>query len=104
MDLLKDIPTLCTLVSGNYMRPDNVIISSSLANNFIQCNTIPADQPARTNHIPITMHLNVRLKAQTDPPWPNFKGTDWKEFRKELESKFKNLRKGEAILTEIKFL
>ena len=30
MVLPKDVPTLCTLASGNYTRPDNIFISSSL--------------------------------------------------------------------------
>src|SRR5882724_12508609 len=41
MALPKDVPTLCALVTGNYMRPDNVFISSSLMGATVYCKTLP---------------------------------------------------------------
>ena len=97
MVLPKDILMLCTLTSGNYTRPDNVFISSSLTDTIIHCKTLPEECPARSNHIPITTHLNIRLTTQTEPPWPNFKATDWEEFRKELSARLERLENQDDI-------
>jgi len=64
---------------------------------------IPIDLPARTYDVPIAMHINVRLKAQTDPPWLNFNATDWKEFRKEISLRLENLETGDVIPTVLDF-
>jgi len=97
MALPKDVPMLCTLASGNYTRPDNIFISSSLMDATIYCQTLPEDHLARSDHIPVITHLNVGFVTQTEPPWPNFKAADWKEFRKVLSARLEGLEAQDSI-------
>src|SRR5882724_9700853 len=66
MALPKDVMMLCVLVSGNYTRPDNIFISSSLMDTTIYCKTLPKDCPARSDHTPVIMHLDVGFVTQTE--------------------------------------
>ena len=68
MVLPKDVPMLHMLTSGNYTRPDNMFISSSLGDTIVHCKTLPEEHLARSDHIPIAMHLNIGLTTQTEPP------------------------------------
>jgi len=63
MTLPKDIPTLCSLSLGNYIRPDNVFVSSMLISNLIQCDTWPEKHPARTDHTPVVSHFNISMET-----------------------------------------
>jgi len=51
MALPKNMPTLQALSMGNYMRPDNVFISTPLINHIMKCCTAPGERPARSDHI-----------------------------------------------------
>jgi len=72
MTLLKDIPMLQALSTGNYTRPDNVYISSLMAGHMIRCITLPEERPERTDHIPIVTEVDMSLEAKTESPCPNF--------------------------------
>jgi len=41
--LLKGLPTLHAMASGNYTGPDNVFMSSSLCTTVVCCETIPEE-------------------------------------------------------------
>ena len=41
MVLPKDLPTLCALATGNYIRPDNMFTSDTLADVIVSCTTVP---------------------------------------------------------------
>jgi len=56
--------------------------------------------PDRSDHIPVTTHLDIRLATQIEPPWLNFKATDWKEFRKVLLARLKSLETQDDIPNE----
>jgi len=58
MVLPKNTPTLQVLSTGNFMRPENIFISSSIASHLICCRTLPDERPARVDHIPIIMELD----------------------------------------------
>jgi len=64
MILLKDLPTLCMLATGNHTRPDNVFTSSMLANTVIRCSTVPEEHPARSDHIPVVTWIDMELTWQ----------------------------------------
>src|SRR5882724_11944613 len=100
MTLLKDFPTLCAFMSGNYTRPNNHFLSSSLIDDIIQYDTWLDECPARTDHIPIVPHLDISMGTCKEPPRPNFKAADWKEFRKVLAMKLEGLDTGEDINSE----
>jgi len=46
------------------------------------------------------MVLDIRLTTQTESPRPNFKATNWKEFRKELSARLKSLETWDDIPNE----
>src|SRR5882724_997665 len=79
MALPKRIPTLQALSMGNFMRPDNVFISSAIMGHLVRCSTLPDERPARTDHIPIIMELDLEVNEQAEPPRPNFRLADWKQ-------------------------
>jgi len=81
MTLLKDILMLYELASGNYTRPDNVFISSSLAVHIWQWAVMLIDCQVSTDHFPIVTDINTGLDTQIDPPQPNFRGADWNAVR-----------------------
>jgi len=57
MILPKDLLMLHALASGNFPRPDNVFALETLATSIVKCTMIPEEQPTRTNHLPIFIHL-----------------------------------------------
>jgi len=61
MELPKDTPTLQALSTGNFMRPDKIFVSSSIAGSLIQCGTLPGKRPERSDHIPIVMELDLEV-------------------------------------------
>jgi len=68
MALLKDVLMLCTLVSGNYTRPDNVFTSTLLTDAVVHCKTLPEEHPARSDHIPVTTHIIIRAHSPDRTP------------------------------------
>ncbi|KDN39715.1 hypothetical protein RSAG8_08633, partial [Rhizoctonia solani AG-8 WAC10335] len=73
MVLPKDIPTLQSTSSKNYMRPDNIFVSTPLAESLPPSLTLPqAKGPPRITK-------------------PNFKKTDWPKFRQALKDGLDNL-------------
>jgi len=97
MILPKHIPTLRAMNSGNLTQLDNVFASSSLVDAVVSCTSLPEDQPTKTDHFPIDTVLNLLPVKAEDVPKPNFRATDWAEFRKALEEKLQNLPTEENI-------
>jgi len=97
MALPKGIPSLCTLSTSNYTRPDNVLVSSSLANAVMHCNTMPEEWPMRLDHMAIITQLNTSAEAQPVTP------CNWKKVRKRLGAKLEMLQLGETIHMEAEF-
>jgi len=77
MILPRGLPTLCTMVSGNYTRPDNTFASSSLLTAVVHCNTVPEEQLVRSDHILVITVLNAALVLTTDTPRTNFRVANW---------------------------
>jgi len=73
MTLPKNTPTLWALATGNYMQPDNIFISTLLTNALTYYFTIPEEQLARTDHIPIVTKLDIGVDTQMTSPCPNFR-------------------------------
>jgi len=97
MALPKGIPLLCALSTSNYTRPDNDFISRLLANTVTHFNTIPEEQPVRSDHMPIITQLNTSAEAQPVTP------CNWKKVRKRLGAKLEMLQLGETIHMEAEF-
>jgi hypothetical protein len=73
MALPKDLPTLQSMVSKNYTRPDNVFVSGTLAESLTSCTTIPEARPPCTDHLPIRTILTTAVnQSQVLTRW------DWR--------------------------
>jgi len=82
MTLLKDIPMLQALSTGNHTRPDNIYISSPMAGHVIRCITLPEERPVRTDYILTVTEVDLSLEEKTESPCPNFRLADWKQVRR----------------------
>ena len=65
--------------------------------------TWPEEHPVRTDHIPVVSHFDVGMETFEEPPRPNFRATNWKEFKKVLAMKLEGLHIREGITSERKF-
>src|SRR5882672_434169 len=103
MALPKGTPTLHASATGNYTRPDNVFISSTLTDTLICCTTRPDERPARTDHFPIVTQLDTGADTQADVPQPNYRCANWDKVRKELAVRLAMLHLEEHIHSEVGF-
>ena len=62
MALPKDIPTLESLSTKNWTRPDNVFCSSNLDDKIVYCTTDPRLRGPGTDHVPILTALELPCK------------------------------------------
>jgi hypothetical protein len=84
MVLPKDIPTLQAMSTGNMTRTDNIFLSSSLFECLLRCHTVPEDQPAKSDHIPIDTMIETTVEAAETKPSHNYQLVDWKIFNEKL--------------------
>jgi len=103
MALPKGIPTLQALSMGNFTRPDNVFISSAIVGHLVQCSTLPDERPARSDHIPIIMELDLEVNEWAEPPCPSFRLADWKAVRETLMAKLTALGPAQGTRTHSEF-
>jgi len=89
--LPKDLPTLRVMSMGNYMRPDNMFVSSSLYEAVIQCKTLPEECPAKTDHFLVVTTLSMDPRTQQDTLRPNYRGVDLEEVREEMALRLEKL-------------
>ena len=55
MALPKDMPTLESMSTKNWTRPDNVFCSTGLVDSVVCCTMDPGLRGPRTDHVPILM-------------------------------------------------
>jgi ribonuclease HI len=103
MVLPKELPTLKAMATGNHTRTDNVFISPELAESLISCNTVPEDQPPRTDHFPIDTVIELSVKTSTQTPRPNYRQVEWKEYNKTLKKKLEETIDTPALATPQQF-
>jgi len=103
MALPKSLPTLHAMSSGNYTRPNNVFVSSSLSAPMVYCNMVPDERPARSDHMPIVMVLNMAPTTQTEKPRANYRAADLEAVRVELAVQLEGLDVLEDIGTTAEF-
>ena len=100
MALPKDIPTLEACTTKNFTRVDNVFCSAGLVDTFTSCDTFPQWRPQKTDHMPIISILEIEPEIVAYVGKPNFKLTDWEEFRKTLGGSLEELEDGEITEEE----
>ncbi|KAJ1309345.1 hypothetical protein OPQ81_006124 [Rhizoctonia solani] len=91
MALPRDLPTLQSTSSKNYMQPDNVFMSGPLIDILVSCNIAPSSHPPCTNHFPIVSALNLAATKAPNFSKPNFKRTAWPLFRQLLMERLEGL-------------
>jgi len=87
MLLPKDLPTLESMTTKNWTRPDNVFSSVNLEDKIMCCTTDPQLQGPGTDHVPILTAFELPVGRVAAPPTRNFRLADWEVFRKELDAR-----------------
>ena len=67
VQLPPGIPTLESLATGNWTRPDNVWCSMHTTDFFITCDVNPEIQPPNSDHLPIICHLDLSVRRLPTP-------------------------------------
>ena len=84
MALLKDIPTLESMSTKNWMCPNNVFCSSNLEEKIVYCTTDPRLRGHSTDHVPILTALEFPVVRISEAAGYKFRAVDWEVFRTEL--------------------
>src|SRR3981189_178279 len=103
MTLPKDLPTLQAMNTGNWTRPNNVFTSANLENYLVRCDTDPRLRGPGTDHVPILTIIDLPLERKPSPASPNFRMTDWKDFKEELAIRLTDIPLPTSLTTEDKF-
>jgi len=85
MALRPGINTLESTSSKNYTRPDNVWVSDTIWENIIECDVLPSERPACTDHLPIITTLDISLSRSTPPPRYNWRKVVWEALTKDMK-------------------
>jgi ribonuclease HI len=85
MALPASTPTLISMATKNYTRPDNVFVSDGVLELLLNCTTHPGDQPPSSDHIPIETTLELPLERLPPIKRLDFRKVDWEDFRKSLD-------------------
>jgi hypothetical protein len=91
MPLPAAIPTLEAMNTKNLTRPDNVFCSVGLTPKFVVCRVDRPNQPPKTDHFPVLMHLDLRVERGEPVITKNYRQVDWEEFRKELKKQLDSI-------------
>jgi len=85
------------------MRPNNVFMSDVLCNTTVKCAIVPEEQPARSDHLPIVIIIDVEPVVKAEVPRPNFRVTNWNKFRMVLADRLVGLEPEEPLCSEGEF-
>ncbi|GBE85933.1 hypothetical protein SCP_0804570 [Sparassis crispa] len=99
MLLAHSTPTLEASLTKNYMCPDNIFASSDTASQLLSCDTIPTLRPPFTDHILISLTLDVSTYTTQEVPRWNFREVDWEDFRSCLKSNLSSHMLGEGEIS-----
>jgi len=97
MLLPKDLPMLHAMASGNYIRPNKKLLSSSLYTAMVQCNTIPDEWPPRTDHVLIVTMISMASRFKWKHPRPTTGRQTGKLLGAGAALRIKELEVGEII-------
>ena len=86
MALPPNLPTLQSLSTRNWTRPDNVWCTNHSSDLFTRCTTDPGLRGPNTDHLPILSTLDVPIPRIPTKQTRNFRHTDWAEFSAHLSS------------------
>ncbi len=86
--LAKGVPTHIHNVTKKWSRLDQVFLTEHTMEAVTSCDTLPGEQGANTDHIPIVTTLDLELTKAPTLPARNFREVDWTSFHKTLKEKF----------------
>ena len=86
MLLLKDILMVQSMVTKNWTHVDNVFASTNVEPLIVICDMDPRQRGLGTDHIPVLMTLDIPIPQLEESTCRDFRGMNWEEFRKELET------------------
>jgi len=85
------------------MRPNNVFMSDARCYATVKCTTMLEEWPERSNHLPIVTIIDIELEVQVEAHRPNYRATDWDEFREALAGRLLGLETGELLNSKGEF-
>lgn len=100
MALPKDIPTLQSMATKNWTRPDNIFCSDSMADDVMTCDTDHRSRGPGTDHLPILTNIDIPLVRKVYEPSRNFRQVDWEKFNKDLASRLENIPDPKELSTD----
>ena len=103
MALPKNIPTLESMSTKNWTRPDNMFCSANTEAMLVSCMTDPWLRGPGTDHIPILTTLEFSAVCTTSLPSYNFRAMDWDEFNNELAARLTDILIPVLIVLETDF-
>ena len=68
-----------------------------MADRIVRCITLPDERPARLDHIPVIMEVDLSVEEWVELPHPNFRLVDWKGVREALSSRLEELNAKERL-------
>lgn len=84
ISLPRKLPTLQSMVTGNWTRVDNVFCTDNLLELITSCDTRRQLCGPGTDHVPILTTIDIQAAHRPMVPYRNFRMTDWEEFRERL--------------------
>lgn len=85
VQLPSGIPTLESLATGNWTRPDNVWCSTHTSDLFITCDVNSEIRPPNSDHLPIISHLGLSVRRLLPTPrGRNFRKVNLSTFNQKL--------------------
>ena len=99
MALPQGIPTIQNS-AGNLTRPDNVFVSTQLADWIIKCDTKPDNQPLTADHFPITTHMDLPIATNQAITPRNFRATEWEKLKEILDEELLDLEPPRELISK----
>ncbi|PPR08172.1 hypothetical protein CVT24_012139 [Panaeolus cyanescens] len=93
MMLPKDMATLEASSTKNRTRVDNVFCSAEIVDRMWTCTTREEERVTRTDHFPVETAIGVRYEQAKIQRHPNFRRTDWEQFRDKLTTKLNTIER-----------
>jgi hypothetical protein len=100
--LPKNIPTLQSLATKNWTRPDNMFCTDNTCQSFTHCYTEPGLQDW-TDHVPIFSILELETPKIIPETKRNVRETDWKDFNEVLTRELNEYLTPTPIIIESSF-
>lgn len=80
------IPTLQSLNTGNWTRPDNIFGTEQILDMVISCTTDPEARGPKMDHLPIQLILDTNILSTDEEPHRNWRDVDWEKFNEALSN------------------